>query len=134
MAHEVLAVKLDELDDTLKLLHSRIHVCESAPLAQLQHDMDTLQCEYIQSSAVLRDSLQHSKLPAISVLSEAYQQIEHTIMTAMQTLQMQEPEEKILLAEYALDFSVQAANRALLCALDAIAAQKNLSEQERSSL
>ena len=40
-------------------------------------------------------------------------------------------EEKILLAEYALDFAVQAANRALLLAMEAIDAQSPGRENER---
>lgn len=40
-------------------------------------------------------------------------------------------EEKILLAEYGLDFAVQAANRALLLAMEAIYAQLTQQEQER---
>ena len=41
-------------------------------------------------------------------------------------------EEKILLAEYALDFALEAANRALLLSMEAIDAQLTSQEQERS--
>ena len=40
-------------------------------------------------------------------------------------------EEKILLAEYALDFAVQTANRALLLAMEAIDAQQTGRQEER---
>ena len=125
MAHEVLAAKLQELDESLKLLRSRIHICELESSEQLQQEIYALQSECLQASAALQDSLQHSKAASVAVLASAYQQIEHVILNTMQTLQTQEPEDKILLAEYALDFSAQASNHALLCALEAIAAQKN---------
>ena len=41
-------------------------------------------------------------------------------------------EEKILLAEYALDFALQAANHALLISMEAIKAQMAEQEQEDS--
>lgn len=133
MAHEVLAAKLQELDESLKLLRSRIHICESESSEQLQQEIYALQSECLQASAALQDSLKHSKAASVAVLASAYQQIEHIVLSTMQTLQTQEPEDKILLAEYALDFSTQASNHALLCALEAIAAQKNSANQERSS-
>ena len=50
------------------------------------------------------------------------------------TLSLPSAEEKILTAEYALDFAVQAVNRALLVSLEAIEAQRLEEEKEGNKL
>ncbi len=74
----------------------------------------------------------------VATLSKTYGEIERIIQKAKAELGAQaagqcgpdfETEEKILLAEYALDFALQAANRALLLSMEAIEAQ--LSDQEK---
>ena len=86
--------------------------------------------------AMLQNQLQYSKAGSAEALSAAYQNIEATISATQAALQAQTwtdaqaAEEKILAAEYALDFALLAADHALLCALDAIQTEKN---SERSS-
>ena len=74
-------------------------------------------------------------------LAKAYGEIEQLIQKTKSELESQAAgredseaaaEEKILLAEYALDFAVAAANRALLLSMEAIDAQRTSQEQERS--
>ena len=76
-----------------------------------------------------------------SVLSQGYDQVGQIIRSTKDRLQSiatanpdQEAavEEKILLAEYALDFAHQAADRALLLSMDAISAQMFQQEEGRS--
>lgn len=136
MAHEILSVKLNELDEKIGRLHSRIHISESENPLQLAQAVYDLRKECKEEMAMLQNQLQYSKAGSADVLSAAYQNIEATISAAHRTLQSQTwtdaqvAEEKILVAEYALDFALQAADHALLCALDAIQTEK---DSERSS-
>lgn len=136
MAHEILSAKLNELDGKIGRLHSRIHISESEDLAQLAQAICDLRRECKEEMAMLQNQLQYSKAGSAETLSAAYQNIEATISTAQAALQSQTwtdaqaVEEKILVAEYALDFALQAADHALLCALDAIQTEK---DSERSS-
>lgn len=45
------------------------------------------------------------------------------------SVKLNELDEKILLAKYTLDFAMQAADHALLCALEAIQSQNNSTER-----
>ena len=132
MAHEILSVKLCQLDDRLEKLHSRIHMSEAAGHTQLKEEIDALERDCRQSEAALRESLQRSKSPLVSVLARSYGQMEQVIQGAkaqLEAMAADNPdgdamgEEKLLLAEYALDFAYQAADRALLLSMDAIDTQ-----------
>lgn len=138
MAHEILSVKLCQLDDDLGRLHSRIRLSESAGHDQLCSEIQTLRQECDQSALALGDKLRLSKSEYASVLYSYYKKMEELICdgcSRLQALAGRQPEEdspaeaKLLLAEYALDFAHQAANRALLISLDAIDTQR-LSQDE----
>ncbi|HIT52885.1 MAG TPA: hypothetical protein IAD07_02975 [Candidatus Fimivicinus intestinavium] len=137
MAHEILSVKLCELEDQLSRLSSRIHLSETAGHERLQKEIKELTKECAETELMLRNKLQMSRADMVSVLSDAYGKIEQLVLKTKDLLQKQTDdsspdiaaEEKILLAEYALDFSAQAANRALLLSMEAIDAQ--LLQQER---
>ena len=141
MAHEILSVKLCQLDERMERLHSRIHISETACQSRLQQEIDALAGECDQAEATLRESLARSKSGVASVLSQGYDQVGQIIRSTKDRLQSiatanpdQEAavEEKILLAEYALDFAHQAADRALLLSMDAISAQMFQQEEGRS--
>ena len=141
MAHEILSVKLCQLDERMERLHSRIHISETACQSRLQQEIDALAEECDQAEATLRESLARSKSGVASVLSQGYDQVGQIIRSTKDRLQSiatanpdQEAavEEKILLAEYALDFAHQAADRALLLCMDAISAQMFQQEEGRS--
>ena len=139
MAHEILSVKLCQLDERMGKLHSRIHMSETAGHAQLQREMDALARECTTAEMTLRENLQRSKSEVVSVLAQSYGQVEQIIRQSkekMQAMAAESPdtesivEEKILLAEYALDFAHQAADRALLLSMDAINAQLLRQQEE----
>lgn len=142
MANEVLSAKLSQLDDRFSRLHSRIQVSQTASRTRLCGEIKTLQKEYTQAEWALRRKLQMSKSGLVSVLFEEYQDIEDSILAAESRLKARTSgssdtaaEAKLLLAEYALDFVLQAADRALLLALDAIATELLRQEkEERSSI
>lgn len=141
MAHEILTLKLRELEDQFSHLSRRICSSQTAGHEQLQQDMAALSQEWNQASADLRQSLQQSRAQIASVLANAYAEVEQAIQRADNTLQGHahtpgnsdaSSEEKILVAEYSLDFALLAANRALLLSLQAIDAQ--LTQEERRPL
>ena len=56
MAHEILSVKLCQLDERMERLHSRIHISETASRNRLQQEIDALTQECDQAEATLRES------------------------------------------------------------------------------
>lgn len=132
MAHEILSVKLCQLDDEFGKLHSRIHLSESAGHEQLSREIELLSQECSEAGLALGEKLRLSKSEYASVLYSYYEKMEDLIREGcarLQALAAQRPEEnasaeaKLLLAEYALDFAHQAADRALLISMDAICTQ-----------
>lgn len=132
MAHEILSLKLNELEDRLGKLHSRIHLSETADHSRLCREIEALRLEGAQSELALRKKLELSKSEYVSVLYTAYEQVQQLIQetgTKIQVLARQRPdpaslaEAKLLLAEYSLDFAHQAADTALLISMDAIGSQ-----------
>ena len=132
MAHEILSVKLWELDEQFSRLSSRIHLSQTASRPQLQQQIQALRREFQETEQTLRARLQRSRGELAPILAAAYEagarsarQVEAALN--QQILASGSPEtgaeEKILLAEYALDFALQGANQALLLALEAIDAQ-----------
>ena len=141
MAHEILAVKLCELEDQLIRLSSRIHISEAAGHDQLQQEIKALSKECAETELTLQKKLQLSRAEVVATLARAYEEIDQIIQRTKSKMEEQAisrndvdsgTEEKILLAEYALDFAVQAANRALLLSMEAIDSQLN--GQERRPL
>ncbi len=141
MAHEILSIKLFQLDDRMERLHSRIYRSETANHEQLEKEMDLLGQEYAETESALRENLWRSKSELVSVLARSYGQIERIIQNTrdqIQSLSASSPdaqattEGKILLAEYALDFAHQAADRALLLSMEAIDTQL-LEQRERKT-
>ena len=87
--------------------------------------------ECAEEELTLRKNLLFSKTPCVSLTAKAYEEIELIIQRAKK--EDFSAEEKILLAEYALDFAMQAADRALLSSLKAIDAQMTQQEQDERS-
>ena len=140
MAYEILAVKLCELEEQLSRLSGRIQLTETARKDQIQPEMEALARECAETELALQKKLQRSRAEMVATLSDGYERIGEILQETKAALQAQATkrgapddavEEKILLAEYGLDFAVQAANRALLLAMEAIYAQLTQQEQER---
>ena len=141
MAHEILSVKICELEDQLSRLSSRIHLSETAGHGRLQMEIHTLSNECAETELTMQKKLQTSRAEIVAILSGAYDEIEQTVKTTQSKLQARESgqdhldmiaEDKILLAEYVLDFAVLAANRAILLSMEAIDAQL-MQEERRTS-
>lgn len=132
MTHEILSVKLCQLSDRVGRLRSRIHMSETASHSQLRREIGFLERECAEAEMTLRENLRGSKSNLVSVVAQSYEQMERIIQNTkdqMKAMAADDPdaeavaEEKILLAEYALDFAQQAADRALLLSMEAIDAQ-----------
>ena len=132
MAHEILSLKLNELEDRLGKLHSRIYLSETAGHGRLCREIEALRLEGAQSELALRKKLELSKSEYVSVLYKAYEQVRQLIQETEAQIQAlaqecSDPaslaEAKLLLAEYSLDFAHQAADTALLISMDAIGSQ-----------
>lgn len=116
---------------------------ETANHDRLQQEITSLEQQCTEVDEMLKKSLYHSKARIASVLAQNYGQIEKTIQETDAQLHTMETncqddesyvEEKILLAEYALDFAQRAADRALLISLEAIDAQLVLQQKEGKDL
>ena len=144
MAHEILSVKMYELDKKLEQTHSRIQLAESMDTERLHQQIQNLRQECQESRITLENRLRHSKTDCVMKLAGVYDQVEAAVGKVLEAeninLKNKEPifgnvlpgtEEKILTAEYALDFAMQAVNRALLVSLEAIEAQRLEKRQKR---
>ena len=129
MGQEILSVKLGQLEEQLDRLHNRIRIGQTSCHSQLRQEIEDLKRECDETRTDLLENLQQSRSPLVSVLAQSYAQVEAIVQESKDHLQLMAQdspdeetilEEKILLAEYALDFAHQAANRALLLSLDAI--------------
>ena len=143
MAHEILSVKLWELEEQFSRLSSRIHLSETAGRTQLLREIRALRRECDETELTLRTKLLRSHAGMAPIMADSYGEIRQNIQKTKAALDRQasqsgDPEaaaeEKILLAEYALDFALQGANQALLLAMEAIAAQFTGQEGDDTSL
>ena len=138
MAQEILTLKLCELEDQFSRLKSRIDSSQAGSHTQIRQEITTLEKEYAQAASGLHKNLQRSRAPIAPALANVYTEVEQAIQRADSAFQNRglsqgncaaRAEEKILLAEYSLDFALQAANRALLLSLRALDAQLTLEER-----
>lgn len=137
MAHEILSVKLYELDKEFAKLHTRIELSETADLEQIKEEIKVLQKQCKEGKMMLQKQLKYSKAKKVAKISEAYERIEEIINetqdgfchpTSDKWKEELTEEEMILLAEYSLDFAIQAANHALLISMESISAQMEIQE------
>ena len=138
MAHSILSVKLRELDREVSSIHRRIHLAEAGPSAAARREYRQLLRAYTVKKHQTAKLLRCSQADSTRYLLEAYRGIEE-IMAALQRNLSQsggsDAEEKLLWAEYALDFAAQAANRAVLLSLEAVNAQRSLEKhRERNQI
>ncbi len=131
MAHEILSVKLCELDDCICRLHGRIHLSESSDYKALDDEIRKMEKECKESRQALSDKLHHSKSDSVVKLSNAYDTVEDVIKDLELYKDGQwSADDRILLAEYSLDFALLAAETALHKSLEAIKAFK---DEQRSA-
>lgn len=139
MAQGILNAKLDELDRQLRKIQRKIQKSGSANPARLRADLEQVRKEYAENEKALRNRLRFSRSGVVTGLSVSYNQVEQIIRETKNKMEMPggqeaEKEEKILLAEYTLDFAMQAAERALLLSLEAMEAQTKQQEKKEEAM
>ena len=103
----------------------------------LEREIYILERQCAETFLTLRQKLCHSKGATSQALAETYEKVESQLQHTQDALKglVKEsddpPEEITLLAEYALDFALQAADRALLLSMKAIFAQQASEKEER---
>lgn len=139
MSHEILSVKLCELDEKVGRLHSRIHLSEAAGRSRVGQELEALREECEEAEFALGKNLRFSRAEILSAFSDAYDETERTLGRAKERVkectaafadEESAVEAKIVMAEYALDFAMLAADRALLMSMEAIEAQMKLEEKK----
>lgn len=145
MAHEILSVKMYELDKKMEQTHSRIQLAENMDMEKLHQQIQDIRQECIENRIILENRLHHSKTDCVAKLASIFDQVEEAVGKVLEAENLDlraensekfneyflpGAEEKILTAEYALDFAMQAVNRALLVSLEAIEEQRKEEEAD----
>ena len=152
MTNEILAVKLCELDRRVGRMHGRILNLEHAPQEVLQQEIEALRREYQENKQMLQNNLRFSRAPSVAELCQAYTEVEKVLERLREQkgeesrenkaaqsggqketsalVEIDPVEEKLLFAEYAIDFAMQAADRALLISMEAAEAEQAKKEEQ----
>lgn len=140
MAHEILSIKLYELDKKFARLQSRIQLSETERPEQIKEDLKTMKREYRENKQILHNKMNFSRSQKVKSIACAYDRVEAIIEDMQGEIRNalsenwedeKSVEELILLAEYTLDFAMQAAEAALLISTEAILAQKEQEQKEQ---
>ena len=133
MTNDIFSVKLYEMDKAIGQIHSRVEQGEKDSPEQLAEDIRVLRNECRENRENLHNKMKYSKAKLVGRISEAYERVDQVIQEVQQQLGISFAEEqiselsaenRILMAEYLLDFAMLAADHALLTSLEAIKAQK----------
>lgn len=133
-------------------MHGRILNLEHAPQEVLQQEIEALRREYQENEQMLKNNLRFSRAPSVAALCQAYTEVEKVLerfreqmgeesrenkaaqsggQKETSALMENDPvEEKLLFAEYAIDFAMQAADRALLISMEATEAEQAKKEEQ----
>ena len=140
MAYEILSIKMYELDKKIGRLQSRIEMSESADHDRIRTETAELRRECEENKAELANRLKRSKNGSVALLNECYEEVESAIKKAADRMENADGnpaeegcpvDEKILFAEYALDFAMQAADHALLVSMEALDAYMSQQEERQ---
>ena len=139
---EIFAIKLYEMEQEYGKLQSRLRICGREDHGKIREKLEKAKSEYKEKELILRQSIDDSRSPAVSVLAAAQlecqqkaenllkEQLGHYLHSELSTVKEDEAEAATLYAEYAIDFSTQAMQYALIAALKAIDLQMSLEEQK----
>lgn len=135
MAHEIFSAKLYELDKKFSALHSKIQMSERSRIKTLEEDIRLLEKECKTEKLTIRNNLRYSRAKTAELLLAAYDEMEEILADTKKEIRAAltageeretSAENLTLLAEYMLDFAIQAADDALLISMKAIQAQREL--------
>ena len=86
MAHEILLVKLYEMNKEFAKLHSRIELTGTSDLEQIKTEIKVLHKECQENRLILQNQLKFSRAPKVRQISVAYDRIEAIIKEAQKDL------------------------------------------------
>lgn len=144
MGNEILTVKMNELEQKINELYSRIRRCEDAGRGEIRAVLEAQRRECAETERNLQNRMRFSKSEMVQALSGVYDRVEELLGGLRKSVYgssgvlagggspEQYAEEKILVAEYALDFAMQACEQALLEALEAMDAELAWEEKKES--
>ena len=66
MAHEILSVKMYELDKKMEQTHSRIQLAENMDMEKLHQQIQDIRQECIENRIILENRLHHSKTDCVA--------------------------------------------------------------------
>lgn len=121
MAYGMLSAKLCELDDDICRLHGRIQ----QGAENLDSEIRAAELELEESQKYLNEKLVFSRSEAVQNIAKVYRTIEDALAREQTELKELTADERLLLAEYSLDFAMLAARKAVLQSLRAIKSSEN---------
>ena len=136
LSQGIFAVKLYELEQEYGRMQSRLHLFQEKDVHQLQEELDRLQDEYQERKLLLQERIQSSRSPSVAALAQAQlefgERVEQILREELpnemrgrnQNCTADTAEAVSLYAEYAIDFSTQAMQYALMVALSALLLQQ----------
>ena len=87
MAHEILSVKLCQLEERLAGLHSRIRMSETADHSSLSREIGVLKSERSAANAAMRENLERSRSCVATILGRGYSQVEQVVLDSRRQLE-----------------------------------------------
>lgn len=118
MAYGMLSAKLCELDNDICRLHGRIQ----QGAENLDSEIRAAELELEESQRSLNERLAFSRSEAVQDIAKIYRRIENALSSEQKELSA---DERLLLAEYSLDFAMLAARKSVLQSLRAIKSSEN---------
>lgn len=123
MEQDMLAGKLAEVDAQLTDVHTRLRSAAQMEGPALDAAIAQTREETEQCAHALAEHLRHSRAHQVGEIADAFEEIRNIIRRIQTEVRRDDEsgeEMQLLLAEYAMDFAMQAARHALLVALEAI--------------
>ncbi len=140
MAHEILSVKLCEMDNELSDFHSKIRISDQLSAEELNKEIMKLKVQLEESVNLAKHSLEQSRAKISSALLEEFDALGCGLKDAFEKITEEaetagDPEfateKKILTAEYNIDFAIIVARLALLKSLEAMLAEKQIESESK---
>ena len=86
MTHDILSVKLYELDKAIGQMHSRIEQGEMDCPEQVEKDIQELRRECRENREMLHNKMKYSKAKLVGRIAEAYDKVDQVIQIAQEQL------------------------------------------------
>lgn len=139
MQQSFLTVKLHELERQHGKLQTRIRICQKDNIAEIKKEIERVQEECEEQDMLLKQSVESAHSRAVVALAKAQSSYDENIkeivgkvlpesMHGGDSVWEELAEEKMLYAEYSIDFAIRAVKNAMQVSLEAIEAQLECEE------